>query len=111
VTKTTQFTIETPVYSEADQIQIIALTKALQQGIAVAYLDASHSSREPTIHRFLASDEEQDVGQELGITLLYRPGRINLNETIRYFYIMMMKMIMFRSLRYLVQARVKMGCL
>lgn len=61
-------------FSEADQIHIIGLTKALKQGITVAYLDASHSSHDPTFHRFLASDEEEDVGQELGICLLYRPG-------------------------------------
>ena len=58
-----------PMYKDCDQLQIVALSKALEVPLRIVYLDQSVG--EPAIHRF---------GPEEGtpVVVLYRPGHYDL---------------------------------
>lgn len=60
---------------EADQVQIIALVRALGVGINIAYLD--NSEGDVTVHSFDA-DEGALVKTTDGLCLLYRPGHYDI---------------------------------
>eukprot|EP00397_Hematodinium_sp_SG-2012_P047713 GEMP01054379.1.p1 GENE.GEMP01054379.1~~GEMP01054379.1.p1 ORF type:complete len:263 (+),score=41.61 GEMP01054379.1:106-894(+) len=61
-----------PMWREADQLQILALSSYFQIPCSVIYLDQSDRS-EVTIHRF-----PEDLEHVRGVHLLYRPGHYDL---------------------------------
>lgn len=60
-----------PMYRDCDQIQIVALTRALAVPLRIVYLDQSEGDS-PTIHTF-----EDAEGKE-AVVLLYKPGHYDL---------------------------------
>ncbi|KAJ1655387.1 hypothetical protein IWQ61_004849 [Dispira simplex] len=63
---------------ESDQIHIIALTRALQVGLRIAYVDGSATQPQPVIHQFPSPDEYQLGEVSATISLLYRPGHYDI---------------------------------
>ncbi|KAJ1655388.1 hypothetical protein IWQ61_004850 [Dispira simplex] len=63
---------------ESDHIQAIALTRALQVGLRIAYVDGSATQPQPVIHQ-LPSPNEYQLGEvSATISLLYRPGHYDI---------------------------------
>ncbi|KAJ1961519.1 hypothetical protein IWQ62_003837 [Dispira parvispora] len=63
---------------ESDQIHIMALTRALQVDLRVAYVDGSAAQPQPVIHQFPSPDEHLSDEESTAISLLYRPGHYDI---------------------------------